>query len=183
MARKFLGDQTVNGIAYKVGILTEPRRGERRHLVNDADKRPRALCGRDYGTMLEHLPEELSNCPDCRKLVGSKDGKSTKVKSIPKAKTKAKRKNKLPTTKIRLDKKGIGKCECTDGSFKHIAPGPAATHDVTVIYREGTDYEIITTFRICAECYKALKKDGIFFKHQSRGKVRKAVLISTGMEV
>ena len=46
-----------------------------------------------------------------------------------------------------------------------------------------TDYEIVTVFRICKECYKALKKDGIFFKHQSRGKVRKAILISTGMEV
>ena len=182
MARKFLGDQTVNGIDYKVGILTEPRRGERRHLVNDVDKRPRALCGRDYGTVLEHLPDELSNCPDCRKLVGSKDKKSSKVKSIPKAKTKAKRKNKMPT-KIRLDKESIGVCEFTEWSFKHNAPGPDATHDVTVVYRQNTEYEISTKFRICSECYKALKKDGIFFKHQSRGKVVKAVVIATGEEI
>ena len=176
-------DQTVNRKEYVRGFLTEPKRGERIHLITKTKGgKVSTLCGRTYGSDFEAMPDVDLKCPDCKAI----------LRLIHKKKMDHKKAIEQIANKMAKSQKGKPRppktplpgqlCEFTDGKgFRHTKKQKVlAEFTVTFVYGKVATIK----YDLCKECLgieQRTRKQ--LFQQKSRGTITQVVDLRTGEEV
>ena len=176
-------DQTINRKEYVRGFLTEPKRGERIHLIaKTKGGKVSTLCGRTYGGDFEAMPDVALACPDCKailRLIHKKEMGAKEAIATIQDKMKATSKSQKKPPKAPLPGQ---LCEFTDGKgFRHTKKEKVlAEFAITIHYGKVA----VITYDLCRECTSLEKRTRKqLFQQKSRGTIAKFVDLRTGEEV